>query len=106
MFDQGMTVTVIRQAKDRHGDPVAAAEHTVDWCAFAPAGSVEFTDNRDTVVTDSQLYAPAGSDITATDKVRLPDTTVWHVNGDPAPWINPWTGERLGIVVTLTKVTG
>jgi len=111
MFNQGITVTVIRPTRDRHGDRTAVATHTVDWCAFAPTngtvgGSQELVDRRATVITDNQLYAPMGADIRAADKVRMPNGTTWNVDGDPGEWTNPWTGEQLGIVVPITRVTG
>jgi len=38
----GQTVTVQRPAgTNRYGDPLPAAEHTIDGCVLAPAGSDE-----------------------------------------------------------------
>jgi hypothetical protein len=111
MFDSGITVTVIRQSRDIHGDKTVVSTHAIEFCAFAPTngtvgGSQELTDRRATVITDNQIYAPPGADITPADKVRLPDGTTWQVDGAPAPWTNPWTGEPMGIVVPIKRVTG
>ena len=78
---QGDTVTIIRPGpatQDAYGNdaPGAPTEITVTGCGLAPrdgasSGSNELTDARDTVITGLTLYAPYGTDIRATDKVRV-----------------------------------
>lgn len=111
----GETITVRRPASpgtSPRGDPLPAAEHTVDGCVIAPqvsigqASSGEIVDRRDTVITGLALYAPPGADIQPTDRVVRADGTLWDVEGEPGDWLDPFTGWHPGIVVAIRRVTG
>ena len=105
-FAGGETVTVIRPAeKDAMGDPVGGpTTHTVEGCGFNWQTSTEVTDRRDTVVSTAEMYCPTGSDITSTDKVRIPGGREFMVDGTPVNWHNPLTGWDAGMVVRLRAV--
>lgn len=105
-FAAGETVTVLRPAKvDNVGDPTGApADHDIAGCAINWLSSSENTDRRETTTALVEVYCPAGADILATDRVRLPDGRVFRVDGAPASWHNPFTGWDAGIVVRLRGV--
>lgn len=115
----GQTVTVRRPVmvdgrggRDAFGDRHPMAEHTVGGCVFAPggaesaSGSREYTDRGLTVVTDHRLYGPPDADLRADDVVVTADGRRWEVQGDPAVWTDPWTGQPVGTVVILQAVRG
>lgn len=111
----GVTVTVLRRPPaDRYGargTPVSA--HVIDGCTVAPrtlgpGSSGELTDaGRVGVVVGLTIYAPPGSDLQAHDEVTIPGVDgTWEVDGDPADWCNPLTGDRPGTVADLTRTVG
>lgn len=81
------TVTVIREPKvDRlKGDASGpAAEHDIKGCAVLPRSSNE--EGKGWVLVDGRIViAPHGSDVLATDKVRV-DGKVWEVDGVPGDY--------------------
>lgn len=83
------TITVIRQAKvDRLAEPAvgAAPEHEIKGCAVLPRTSHE--EERGWVVVEGRMIvAPFGSDVEATDKVRV-DGETWDVDGAPGDYEN------------------
>lgn len=104
MFGAGdtETVTVIRPpGRDPFGDPLpgTAQESDVAGCLFAPGTSREpgFADNQ--VDTDGTIYAPAGTDIRATDRVRIRGDE-YSVVGKPQVW------GTSGVVTAVRLVTG
>lgn len=110
------TITVVRPGpRDRHGDPGETAEHTISGVIVAPSGSSEDVADGDQVTTRWDLYAPAGSDITATDRVRretdpatgdLRQRAPWIVVGQPSPWRSPFSNWAPGMVVKIERHTG
>jgi hypothetical protein len=101
------TVTVIRPpAKDPYGDPLpgTGTETTVMGCYVQPRDSTEFTDARDTTVTDLLAFIPPGTDILATDQVRW-NGALYQVNEDPARW-DDIDGVPHHLEVTLRRVEG
>lgn len=105
-FAAGETVTVVRPAQvDRVGDVTGPeTSHDIGGCAISWQASTEVTDHRDTVVSLAEVFCPTGSDITATDKVRLPDGREFLVDGTPVNWHNPFTGWDAGMIVRLKAV--
>lgn len=104
------TVDVLRQTPttDRYGNVVAGewTPTSVDGCAVLPppvqiAATAETTDNRDHVASIRVLFAPAGTDVVATDRVQHGDT-VYDVDGDPS--IYP--GVLSHLEANLRRVTG
>lgn len=81
------TVTVLRgQDRDNWGNLQGSDTETdVTGCSVQPVSATESTDRGQLLVTSLTLYAPAGTDITAEDRVRwLGD--VYEVSGKPARW--------------------
>jgi hypothetical protein len=104
------TIRVLRQTPtaDRYGNIVVGewVPTAVGGCAVLPppvqiAATVEATDNKDHVSTLRVLFAPAGTDVLATDRVQHGDT-VYEVSGDPSPF----PGHLAHVEVNLRKVTG
>ena len=112
---QGDTVTILRPGpatQDAYGNdvPGAPTEIPVGGCAVAPrdgtgAGPNEIVDARDTVIEGLMLYAPFGTDIRATDRVRV-GGDVYEVEGQPGSFRSPFTGSTGPVVVALELVTG
>jgi head-tail adaptor len=82
------TVTIVRPAAtDWQGDPGGnTTEATVTGCMVEPSGSHETNSGGDTVTSDFAVWLPDGTDILATDRVRLADGTVCAVDGRPERW--------------------
>jgi hypothetical protein len=99
--DQHVTFTVVRPAStDKYGDPVGdPTEHDIPGCLAAPGNTTEATTTGDTVLADVTLYAPAGADITASDKGRI-GSVPYEVIGRPRVWLDR------GVEVPLRQVTG
>lgn len=112
----GDTVTIVRPGaptgEDAYGNdiPGPPTEITVVGCGVAPrdgtgtAGN-EITDARDTVISGLTLFAPHGTDIRATDRVRV-GGVLYEVEGLPGSFRSPLTGSHGPVVVSLELVTG
>jgi hypothetical protein len=79
-------------------------------CGIAPrdsggASGREILQGRDTVITDVTLYAPSGTDLRATDRVRINDV-LYEVNGPAGAFASPFTGSQGPVVAALTQTTG
>lgn len=74
-------------------------------CGLAPRGSSEVVQGRDTVITGVTLYAPAGTDLRATDQVRV-GGVLYDVDGLPGVFASPFTGSSGPVVAELRVVTG
>lgn len=111
MFSFGESVifeAVVTGSEDAHGNPVETwgAPVTVEGCAFAPAGSIESVEpGRNPVVTSPTVFAPAGTAVSARDRVTVRGL-LYQVDGDPAVWHNPYTGSDPGVAITLERVGG
>lgn len=112
----GDTVTILRPGpattQDIYGNdvPGAVAEISVSGCAVAPrdgtgSGPNEIVDARDTVISGLTLYAPFGTDIRATDRVRV-GGDVYEVEGRVGSFRSPFSGSTGPVVVALELVTG
>lgn len=111
----GDTVTVVRpgpSTRDGYGNylPGPPTEIPVSGCGVSPrdgTGSAanELTDARDTVITGLTVYAPYGTDIRATDRVRV-GGVLYEVEGLPGSFRSPFTGSTGPVVVNLELVTG
>jgi len=72
-------------------------------------GSGEDNDRAEQVIGGLSLFAPAGSDVRATDRVRVPEgpyAGVWDVVGDPGHWVARTAVGRSVVEVALERVTG
>lgn len=100
------TVTRLRgQARDRFGD-LSGTDTEVDitGCSVQPTAATEDTSRGELLVTRMTLYAPGGTDITATDRLRwLGD--VYEVDGAPAAW-NDHGGNASHLQASLKLVQG
>lgn len=111
----GDTVTILRPgpaSEDIYGNdvPGAPTEIPVAGCAVAPrdgtgAGANEITDARDTVIAGLIVYAPYGTDIRATDRIRVGEA-VYEVDGQPGSFRSPFSGSTGPVVAALKLVTG
>ncbi|OKI19314.1 head-tail adaptor protein [Streptomyces sp. CB03911] len=105
------TVTRIRSGaptRDAYGNDVEgpAEEVTISGCAVLPpsgqtAPTVELTAGRDQVVIARVLFAPAGTDLRPTDRIRHAGR-VYEVDGEPSPY----PGQLAHIEANLKAVNG
>ena len=64
----------------------AASTATIDGCSVQPAGTSLSEDGRVLAITDGlTVYAPAGSDIQAGDRIQYAGET-YTINGAPRIW--------------------
>lgn len=112
-FPHGETATIQRPTTttDRYGNTVVdwstPTETVVAGCAFAPRTTDEDRGNyRQGVIVGLTMYAPPGTNVTATDRIRRADGTVFEVEGQPGEWANPFTGTDFGVQVALRRVQG
>lgn len=115
--------TVVRLRAEKRADPYSGRdtrrvwddpEHppatlTIDRVGFDPGGSAEpvTADNEQRVITQPTIYDLTYADVAAGDRIRREFTGVtYEVDGDPAPWRNPYTGETPGQVIKLKIVEG
>ncbi|GAA5143315.1 hypothetical protein GCM10023340_08480 [Nocardioides marinquilinus] len=97
-------VTDRYNAKVRDWD--AAAETFIHGCGIADGGSTEPVEvGRTAVVCDFEIYAPAGTDVAATDRLVVRGQ-VCEVEGQPFDWRHPQTGWRPGTVIRAKIVSG
>lgn len=109
-----LTVSVISQTKDRHGDPVSQTLKTVSAYGFAPtASTVDYTEKHTQADRYGALYMPAGSldGLPAGVLYRFSETpgaveTTWAADGSGADWVWPWGEWRPGLEVRVKRVTG
>lgn len=111
----GDVVTIVRPGpptRDIYNNDVPGppTEIQVPGCGIAPrdstgSGSNELTEARDTVISGLILYAPYGTDIRATDQVRV-GGDLYQVEGLPGSFRSPFTGSTGPVVAALELVTG
>jgi len=96
------TVCVARQRAqtvDDHGESIPdwsdAAEAEIDGCIVQPLTGEELLLNRDANKTLLKLWAPAGTDLLRTDRVKVGDHT-YEVSD-----IQEWSGNRLKYLSAL-----
>jgi hypothetical protein len=114
MFPHGETVT--RQRGVMVTDPYSGQATSLDWttpttlsipgCGFNPGSSSEpVQDGRNAVITKPEVYAPAGMDVLAGDRLVVRGVT-YEVSGRPQAWVSPFTGWAPGLVIVLDLVEG
>lgn len=108
----GETVTRLRAplVEDRYGSEVRdwdnATESAVTGCIVAPRHEGEdHEDGRQGVIVGFTVYAPAGADILATDRLTIRGDD-HEVDGEPGAWVNPWTEITEGIEIHAGRVDG
>lgn len=85
------TVVVVRTPKVDILDDAPTGtppEHEIDGCAVMPRTSYE-EESGWVIVEGRMVVAPFGADITADDRVRVPDSPeLWDVDGEPGEYKN------------------
>lgn len=110
-FPFGKTITVLRDSPgglDKHNDPVASttASATIAHCGVAPRYSSEpNTLARNGVIIGFTIFAPSGSDIIYTDRIKI-DGLVYDIEGEPANWSSPFTGTEFGMEFAVKRAIG
>jgi hypothetical protein len=114
----GADTAVILRAPLDDDPPDRYGSHSRDWPSAAPvtvtgvsvqpisaaAGSVESTVDREWASTHLVMYAPAGTDVQATDRVVWRGET-FEVDGPPKVWIDD-VGVTDHVEVSLKMMTG
>lgn len=114
MFPHGETITRLRGTAET--DPYSNEATGIDWstpssltipgCGFNPGQSAEpLQAGRNAITTQPEVYAPAGSDVLAGDRITVRGKT-YEVDGEPGVWKNPFSGWEPGMVVALKLTTG
>lgn len=104
-----ITVEVLgASVADRHGDRTYPTAGKIENCAFAPSSGQSAPSSRETVEhqadTTVLLYVPPTDvPVKATTKMRLPDQSIWEVDGDPQWWQHPDTGWDAGGVIRIRR---
>jgi hypothetical protein len=107
----GETVFVLRRvsgATDSHGNigwtwPV---RERLDGVKVAPRSGMETDEpGREAVLAGLVVGLPAGSRVAAVDRMEVRGE-VYEVIGEPAVWVNPWSGRESGVHVVLERVEG
>lgn len=103
------TVFVIVRTKtgerDAYGnDLLTESEAEVDDCLIAPTASNEDNTDADRLVDSATIYNMTGTwpDDSTLNRVRLPDNSMWEIDGAP----QRWPGAIGGVVVQLRRVKG
>lgn len=105
------TVVIVHQADpnvDQYGTPTAATatRTTIPGAIIAPRVAAEVTgDGRSAVPVGLTLYAPPGTTVDPRDLIEV-DSVIYEVDGEPAPWGNPFTDTDRGVEVALKRVDG
>lgn len=104
------TVTRLRAGvtTDRYGNEVpswdAATSAAIPGCSLQPSDSTEIVAGQQTTVSLWRLYAPAGADILATDRISYGGVT-YDVSQAPRVWPDPFAdGVTDHIEVTLKQI--
>jgi hypothetical protein len=114
MFPFGETVTILTAGVEEDpysGELVsswewAGAETVVTGVGVEPRPSGEPTQEaRNSVVSGFTLYLPAGTEVAPDNRVTVRGDT-YEVLGEPAEWVNPFTGWAPGVVVQVQRVEG
>jgi hypothetical protein len=109
-FPENFTILtqVKRNTPDSDGNDVYDPATVTVTGAFAPEGSTELIQGQDTVISNPTIYLSPDSPIpAATDKVRRELTgETFDIDGQPAVFVNPFTGDQPGAVLRLERVTG
>ena len=113
----GVTVTRLRTGtspgRDQYGVPIpgTVAELAIKNCVVTPRQSPPQVGGseqqaRDTVIVGLTVYAPRGTDILTTDRVRI-HGRLYEITGQPSDWgVSPFTGTPGVLQFAADLVTG
>lgn len=110
MFTFGERLHVYRATTtvDRYGNTIPSTWQLVAMVdgGFAPTSTREdTTQGREAVISDASVYVACGADARAGDRIEVRGST-YEVVGDPAEWVNPFTGWAAGAEIRLRRVAG
>ncbi len=88
----------------RHGAEPPKTATPITGCAILPRSSTELVDGQNTVIVGSTLFAPGGTDISASDEIEWPPGRFHEVEGEPGDYRK--RGQSKAIVVALKRVRG
>jgi hypothetical protein len=105
------TITRVRGAlvADGYGslterDWTNAVSTTITGVSLQPMPSSEYERGREAVLTAWRLYAPAGTDLEAGDRIVY-DGDTYDIEGDSQNWPSP-TGQLDHVEAVLRRVVG
>lgn len=104
------TITVLHAplADDGHNNMLPDWAHATSTivrnCSADPGASLEYLLNRDTSLIAWTVFAPAGTAVEATDRVKFNGVT-YEVWGEPLRW-NSASGHLDHVVIMLQKWGG
>lgn len=100
------TLDILRPAAtDPFGDPSGGGtEFRLEDCSVQPRSSTEDTAGRDTVIAGYTVWAPAGSDVRSSDRVRWRGE-VYAIEGRPGLWPDV-DGSEHHVQFAIRLVTG
>lgn len=113
----GETVTILRAGastgRDARGNPIPGpvVETPVKGCVVTPRQEMPQVGGseqqaRDTVITGYTVYAPPGTSVLTTDRVRIRGV-VCEITGEPGDWgRSPFTGTAGPLQFAADRVTG
>lgn len=116
-YPYGETVRILRTGtspgRDPRGQPLPGPDESFDLpgCVVAPRAETpqvggDEQQARDTVIVGYTVYAPPGSSVHTTDRVRIRGETC-EVTGFPGDWgQSPFTGTRGPVQFAADRVTG
>lgn len=111
IHDEVVLLRTVPGGTDQYGDPIPGSTERVPLtgAVVAPrmsAAEGEFHDYaRNTVIVGYTLYAPLGVDITPSDQVEIAGQ-VFDVEGEPGPWVSPFSTWAPGQQVALRRAEG
>lgn len=105
-YPGGTMLTVLRgAARNWEGDPVNDGEssHQVGPCDIKWHTDTEDNTSGELLTLSARVTAPYGSDVRASDRVRLPDGREFAIDGQVRVSPNPFTGWSTGVRFTIAK---
>lgn len=106
LMSQPLTVQHNTFSADDYNNDVPGTATTTDLLGYLEqTASTERVNDRETVTVERQCWIPAGTVITALDRVVYGNQT-FQVVGSPAIMWNPRTRKESHIVCRLVTVTG
>lgn len=110
MFTEPVTILRAEPVADRYGSQSSrqrdwsTATETETKAGVQPNVNSETTGDRDQLTTAIRVWLPAGTDITATDRLRY-DGGTYEIDGKPMPW-KPPRGRTAHIELVARQVEG
>jgi hypothetical protein len=116
-YPYGETIRILRTGaspgRDPRGQPLPGPDESFDLggCVVAPRAETpqvggEQQQARDTVIVGYTVYAPPGSPVRTTDRVRIRGETC-EITGWPGDWgHSPFTGTAGPVQFAADRVTG